>query len=76
MKDQHGPAGGGRGSVPAGSGALAHGQVPAPDDAEKPDAPTNLTKPTWKFIARKTLVACQRDGTTVLPRAWDHLGAG
>ena len=22
-----------------------------------------------------TRVACQRDGTTVLPRAWDHLGA-
>ena len=21
-------------------------------------------------------VACQREGTTVLPRAWDHLGAG
>jgi membrane protein len=69
MKDQHGPAGGGRGSVPVGSGAFAHGQVPAPDDAEKPDAPTNLTKPTWKFIARKTLREFSDDQCTDLAAA-------
>ena len=24
-------------------------------------------------VLRLLIVACQRDGTTVLPRAWDHL---
>src|SRR5688500_4338875 len=29
--------------------------APAPDDPRKPDSPTDLSKPSWKFIARKTL---------------------
>ncbi len=27
-----------------------------------------------RLTAKLTAVACQRDGTTSLPRAWDHLG--
>lgn len=29
--------------------------APAPDDARKPDSPTDVEKPSWKYIARKTL---------------------
>src|SRR3954465_12145527 len=29
--------------------------APAPDDPRKPDSPTDVTKPSWKYIARKTL---------------------
>lgn len=29
--------------------------APAPDDARKPDSPTDVDKPSWKYIARKTL---------------------
>ncbi|MDQ0863167.1 YihY/virulence factor BrkB family protein [Arthrobacter globiformis] len=31
------------------------GSAPAPDDARKPDSPTDVDKPSWKYIARKTL---------------------
>ena len=29
--------------------------APAPDDSRKPDSPTDVDKPSWKYIARKTL---------------------
>lgn len=29
--------------------------APAPDDARKPDSPTDVDKPSWKYIFRKTL---------------------
>lgn len=29
--------------------------APAPDDARKPHSPTDVDKPSWKYIARKTL---------------------
>ena len=29
--------------------------APAPDDPRKPDSPGDVTKPSWKYIARKTL---------------------
>jgi membrane protein len=29
--------------------------APAPDDERKPDSPSDVTKPSWKYIARKTL---------------------
>lgn len=29
--------------------------APAPDDERKPDSPTDVSKPSWKYIARKTL---------------------
>jgi membrane protein len=31
------------------------GSAPAPDDPRKPDSPTDVTKPSWKYIAKKTL---------------------
>jgi membrane protein len=31
------------------------GSAPAPDDTRKPDSPTDVTKPSWKYIAKKTL---------------------
>ena len=29
--------------------------APAPDDERKPDSPTDVTKPAWKYIFKKTL---------------------
>ncbi|MGO4189661.1 YihY/virulence factor BrkB family protein [Pseudarthrobacter sp. TAF60_1] len=37
------------------------GQAPAPDDSRKPDRPTDVTKPSWKFIAKKTLREFSKD---------------
>jgi membrane protein len=31
------------------------GSAPAADDRRKPDSPTDVDKPSWKYIARKTL---------------------
>ncbi|MDP9693253.1 UNVERIFIED_ORG: membrane protein [Arthrobacter globiformis] len=31
------------------------GSAPAPDDSRKPDSPTDVDKPSWKYIVRKTL---------------------
>jgi membrane protein len=35
--------------------------APAPDDARKPDSPGDVTKPSWKYIAKKTLREFTRD---------------
>jgi len=35
--------------------------APAPDDSSKPDSPTDVTKPSWKYIARKTLREFTKD---------------
>ncbi|MET3809913.1 YihY/virulence factor BrkB family protein [Arthrobacter sp. UYEF3] len=35
--------------------------APAPDDPRKPDAPTDVTKPSWKYIAKKTLREFTKD---------------
>jgi membrane protein len=37
------------------------GQAPAPDDDRKPDSPTDVTKPSWKYIAKKTLREFTKD---------------
>ena len=29
--------------------------APAPDDARKPDSPTDIDKPSWKYVFRKAL---------------------
>ncbi|HET8879085.1 MAG TPA: YihY/virulence factor BrkB family protein [Arthrobacter sp.] len=34
---------------------------PAPDDSRKPERPTEVTKPSWKYIARKTLREFTKD---------------
>src|SRR6478736_3425539 len=43
-----------------------HGQ---PEDAGKPESPTKLTKPSWKYIARKTLREFSDDQCTDLAAA-------
>lgn len=35
--------------------------APAPDDSRKPDSPTDVTKPSWKYIAKKTLREFSKD---------------
>jgi membrane protein len=35
--------------------------APAPDDARKPVSPTDVTKPSWKYIAKKTLREFSKD---------------
>jgi membrane protein len=35
--------------------------APAPDDERKPDSPKDLTKPSWKYIARKSLREFSQD---------------
>ncbi|MCU1547632.1 MAG: YihY/virulence factor BrkB family protein, partial [Arthrobacter sp.] len=35
--------------------------APAPDDSRKPDSPTDVKKPSWKYIARKTLREFSKD---------------
>ena len=36
-------------------------QAPAPDDTRKPDSPGDVTKPSWKYIAKKTLREFTKD---------------
>ncbi|MGP4030981.1 YihY/virulence factor BrkB family protein [Pseudarthrobacter sp. 1C304] len=35
--------------------------APAPDDSRKPDSPTDVAKPSWKYIAKKTLREFTKD---------------
>jgi membrane protein len=35
--------------------------APAPDDARKPDSPAEVTKPSWRYIARKTFREFTKD---------------
>jgi membrane protein len=35
--------------------------APAPDDSRKPHSPTDVTKPSWKYIAKKTLREFTKD---------------
>lgn len=43
--------------------------APDPDRSGKPDAPTQLTKPSWKYIARKTIREFSDDQCTDLAAA-------
>jgi membrane protein len=36
-------------------------KAPAPDDPRKPDSPTDVTKPSWQYIAKKTLREFSKD---------------
>ncbi len=36
-------------------------QAPAPDDSRKPESPTEVDKPSWKYIAKKTLREFSKD---------------
>ena len=35
--------------------------APSPDDSRKPDSPTDVTKPSWKYIAKKTFREFTKD---------------
>ncbi|MGB7238795.1 MAG: ribonuclease BN, partial [Rhodococcus sp. (in: high G+C Gram-positive bacteria)] len=37
-----------------------------PDDPRKPDSPTDLTKPSWLFVLKKTVREFSRDQCTDL----------
>ncbi len=37
------------------------GSAPAPDDSRKPDSPTDVSKPSWQYIAKKTLREFTKD---------------
>lgn len=37
------------------------GQAPAPEDSRKPDSPNDLVKPTWMYIAKRTLKEFNKD---------------
>ncbi len=52
MSDQHGESGGRVAAVPDDPDLDGHDPG---DDFGKPQTPTKLTKPSWKYIARKTL---------------------
>lgn len=39
---------------PSQSSTAKAGTAPAPDDERKPDSPTDITKPSWKYVAKKT----------------------
>ena len=43
--------------------------APDPESPEKPDAPTQLTKPSWKYIVRKTIREFSDDECTDLAAA-------
>ena len=45
------------------------GSAPDPEDASKPDSPTQVTKPSWKYIFRKTIREFSKDQCTDLAAA-------
>lgn len=48
--------------------------APAPDDPRKPDEISDLTKPSWRYIARKTLREFSADQATDLAAALTYYG--
>lgn len=49
--------------------AAAKADAPEPDDPRKPDEPTDLTKPSWLYVLRKTYREFLRDQVTDLAAA-------
>ncbi|WP_185996228.1 YihY/virulence factor BrkB family protein [Nocardioides campestrisoli] len=50
------------------------GGAPDPDDASKPDSPTDLKKPSWLYVARKTMREFSDDQCTDLAAALTYYG--
>lgn len=48
--------------------------APAPDDSRKPDSPTDVTKPSWKYIAKKTFREFTKDQCPDLAAALTYYG--
>ncbi|MBT2515374.1 YihY/virulence factor BrkB family protein [Arthrobacter sp. ISL-30] len=52
----------GTGDTPQSEASTAKASTaPAPDDARKPDSPTDITKPSWTYVAKKTFREFTRD---------------
>lgn len=49
--------------------SVERADAPAPDHPAKPDSPTDLTKPTWTYLLRKTVREFSRDQATDLAAA-------
>jgi membrane protein len=49
-------------------------KAPEPDDPAKPDAPTELEKPSWKYVLRKTMREFSDDQCTDLAAALTYYG--
>ena len=43
--------------------------VPRPDDPRKPESPSELTKPSWRYVVRKTIREFSDDECTDLAAA-------
>jgi membrane protein len=56
-------------SVPSNNPSADPRTAPDPESPEKPDAPTQLTKPSWKYILRKTIREFSDDQCTDLAAA-------
>lgn len=52
----------------------AHAHAPAPDDPRKPDELSEITKPSWKYVLRKTVREFQADEATDLAAALTYYG--
>ncbi|MFD5278689.1 YihY/virulence factor BrkB family protein [Pseudarthrobacter sp. NPDC058362] len=50
------------------------GQAPAPDDTRKPESPTDVEKPSWKYIAKKTLREFSKDQCPDLAASLTYYG--
>lgn len=48
--------------------------APAPDDASKPDSPRDISKPSWKYIARKSFREFTSDQCQDLAAALTYFG--
>ncbi|WP_104173772.1 YihY/virulence factor BrkB family protein [Arthrobacter sp. Y81] len=48
--------------------------APAPDDSRKPDSPTDVSKPSWKYIAKKTFREFTKDQCGDLAAALTYYG--
>ena len=49
-------------------------RAPAPDDARKPDSPRDISKPSWKYIARKSFREFMSDQCQDLAAALTYFG--
>jgi membrane protein len=48
--------------------------APPPDDPAKPDSPTQITKPSWKYIFKRSFAEFQKDECTDLAAALTYFG--
>jgi membrane protein len=64
-----------KGSEPPPEGtAAANRNAPAPDDDRKPDSPTEVRKPAWKYVFKRTIREFSRDQCTDLAAALTYFG--